>query len=293
MKTSLHKGVISRRALALAGLIALAPAHAQAAETTEGANDPNVITVTAQRRSETLQNVPISVAVLRSDDLAAPRAGGADSLLSLSGKVPSLYVESTTGRIFPRFYIRGLGNVDFYLGASQPVSIIQDDVVLEHVVLKSNPAYDVAQVEVLRGPQGSLFGRNTTAGIIKFDNAKPTKNWTSHVDASWGSYNTQSIESAVSGPIAKDGTVSFRLSSLYQHRDNWVTNTYTGPSADGTVGGGKTMGRFTESDTRFQLQFDPDSDTSINLTTNYRLYQGTSTLFYRGSLAKGSNKTVA
>ena len=64
--------------------------------------------------------------------------------------MPSLYAETTTGRIFPRFYIRGLGNIDFYLGASQPVSIIQDDVVLEHVVLKSNPVYDVDQVEVLR-----------------------------------------------------------------------------------------------------------------------------------------------
>ena len=297
MKISLHSGVISRRALAaagLAGLTAPSPVHARAAEPVEAENSAaNVIVVTAQRRSENIQNVPVSVAVLRSEDLAAPRAGGADSLLSLSGKVPSLYVESTTGRIFPRFYIRGLGNVDFYLGASQPVSIIQDDVVLEHVVLKSNPAYDVAQVEVLRGPQGSLFGRNTTAGIIKFDNAKPTKNWTGHVDASWGSYNTQSVEGAVSGPIARDGSVSFRLSSLYQHRDNWVTNTYTGPSADGTVGGGKTLGRFTEGDVRFQLQFDPDADTSINLTTNYRNYVGTSTLFYRGSLAKGSNRSVA
>ncbi len=65
--------------------------------------------------------------------------------------MPSLYAETTTGRIFPRFYIRGLGSIDFYLGASQPVSIIQDDVVLEHVVLKSNPVYDVDQVEVLRG----------------------------------------------------------------------------------------------------------------------------------------------
>ncbi len=62
-------------------------------------------------------------------------AGGDDTLLALSGRVPSLYAETTTGRIFPRFYIRGLGNIDFYLGASQPVSIIQDDVVLEHVVL--------------------------------------------------------------------------------------------------------------------------------------------------------------
>jgi iron complex outermembrane receptor protein len=57
------------------------------------------------------------------------------------------------------------------------VSIIQDDVVMEHVVLKSNPAFDIAQVEVLRGPQGSLFGRNTTAGIVKFDSAQPTATW--------------------------------------------------------------------------------------------------------------------
>ena len=282
-------------ALAAASLIALAQTPiARAADAAaqpapgEAAAEAGTITVTAQRRTENLKNVPISVGVIKASDYTDYKAAGADSLLSLSGKVPSLYVESTTGRIFPRFYIRGLGNTDFYLGASQPVSIIQDDVVLEHVVLKSNPAFDIDQVEVLRGPQGSLFGRNTTAGIVKFDNAKPTKEWTAFVNGSWGSYNSQELESAVSGPIAKDGSVTFRLSSLYQHRNNWVTNTYTGPSADGTVGGGKTMGRFTESDTRFQLQFDPSADTSINLTTTYRDYTGTATLFYRGSIVKGT-----
>jgi iron complex outermembrane receptor protein len=286
----------ARLGLAAASLIALSQtpiAHAADAAqpvAEDAALEAGTITVTAQRRTENLKNVPISVGVIKADALSDYRASGSDTLLSLSGKVPDLYVESTTGRIFPRFYIRGLGNTDFYLGASQPVSIIQDDVVLEHVVLKSNPAFDVDQVEVLRGPQGSLFGRNTTAGIIKFDNAKPTKDWTSHANASWGSYNSQELESAVSGPIAKDGSVTFRLSGLYQHRDNWVTNTYTGPSADGTVGGGKTLGRFNEGDVRFQLQFDPSEDTSINLTTSYRAYSGTATLFYRGSILKGSTQ---
>ncbi|MDE1916160.1 MAG: TonB-dependent receptor [Sphingomonadales bacterium] len=295
--TTIHRNR-ARFVLAAASLIALSQAPvahaadkvASAAQpaTSDAPEDTGTITVTAQRRTENLQNVPISVGVIKADDYADYKAAGSDSLLSLSGRVPSLYVESTTGRIFPRFYIRGLGNIDFYLGASQPVSIIQDDVVLEHVVLKSNPAYDIQQIEVLRGPQGSLFGRNTTAGIIKFDNAKPTKDWTGHVNASWGSYNSQEAEAAISGPIAKDGSVTFRLSGLHQHRDNWVTNTYTGPSADGTVGGSKTLGRFSENDGRFQIQFDPDPATSINLTTSYRDYSGTATLFYRGSIVKGS-----
>src|SRR5207253_7915478 len=133
--------------------------------------------------------VPVSVAVVDGDAFRSIQAGG-DDILSLSGRVPGVYAESTTGRIFPRFYIRGLGNIDFYLGASQPVSIIQDDIVLEHVVMKSNPVFDVAQVEVLRGPQGSLFGRNTTAGIIKFDTAKPTQTFTGQAQASYGTFNS-------------------------------------------------------------------------------------------------------
>ena len=79
----------------------------------------------------------------------------------------------SNGRVAPRFYIRGLGNTDFDLAASQPVSIVMDEVVMENVVLKSFPLFDVEQVEVIRGPQGTLFGRNTTAGIVKFDSVKP------------------------------------------------------------------------------------------------------------------------
>jgi iron complex outermembrane receptor protein len=182
-----------------------------------------------------------------------------------------------------------MGNIDFYLGASQPVSIIQDDVVLEHVVLKSNPLYDVRQVEVLRGPQGSLFGRNTTAGIIKFDTNRPTDTFQGRAQVSYGSLNTITADAGVGGPLI-DGVLSFRLSGLYQHRDDWVDNTYAGPSADGTVSPQKdAMGGFTERAARLQLLLTPADGLSILGNLHGRWYDGTSTIFHRAGLRRGSN----
>nr|WP_235054457.1 TonB-dependent receptor [Novosphingobium lindaniclasticum] len=258
-----------------------------AAASAEGLGD---IVVTAERRTENLQQVPISVGVVGGDQLRSFQAAG-DDILSLSGRVPGLYAETTTGRIFPRFYIRGLGNIDFYLGASQPVSIIQDDVVLEHVVLKSNPVYDLEQVEVLRGPQGSLFGRNTTAGIIKIDTIKPsTDRWTGRANASYGSYNSVNVDAGVGGPIIQD-VLAVRVSGLYQRRDDWIDNTYSGPSADGTVSPKKdAMGGFEERDARIQLLLAP-TGTGFSMLTSFhaRKYSGTSTIFHRGAFTKGSN----
>jgi iron complex outermembrane receptor protein len=269
--------------LALAG-----PGLAQVAAGESPAAVPE-ITVTAQRRTENLQKVPIAVSVLRQDDLNNFQAGGADTLLSLSGRVPDLYVEGTTGRIFPRFYIRGLGNIDFYLGASQPVSIIQDDVALEHVVLKSNPVFDTQQVEVLKGPQGSLFGRNTTAGIIKFDSVKPSQTFAADGQFTYGEYNTVTFDGGVGGPLVKD-LLSFRLSALYQHRDNWVSNTFAGPTDDGTQTPAKdAMGGFDERDVRLQLLYTPTPQLTILGSGHARDYSGTSTLFYRTALTRGSN----
>ncbi|QDZ06210.1 TonB-dependent receptor [Sphingomonas panacisoli] len=256
--------------------------------TDDGAPDGDII-VTANRRSENTLNVPVAVSVVRSETLRDLQAAGGDTLLSLAGRVPSLYVESTTGRIFPRFYIRGLGNIDFYLGASQPVSIIQDDVVKEHVVLKSNPAFDIGQVEVLKGPQGSLFGRNTTAGIIKFDTAAPTANFEGQGSLSYGSFNSVNADVGVGGPLTKDGTISFRLSGLYQHRDDWISNTYTGPSDDGTVPGKNVMGGFDEKDVKLQLLFKPSDRFSLRLAGHLRDYNGTASIFYRGSIKVGTN----
>ena len=121
---------------------------------------------------ENIQNIPVSVGTVDAQELAAINTGGAD-IRGLSGRVPSLNIESSFGRTFPRFYIRGLGNTDFDLNASQPVSLVYDDVVLENPILKGFPAFDLDRIQVLRGPQGTLFGRNTPAGIVKFDTVRP------------------------------------------------------------------------------------------------------------------------
>jgi iron complex outermembrane receptor protein len=289
----------ARRALlfsatALLGVPALASAQSVApTQADQGADRPaedgglEEIVVTAERRKENQQNVPVSVSAVKGDVLRQFQSGGED-ILALAGRVPGLYAETTTGRIFPRFYIRGLGNVDFYLGASQPVSIIQDDIVLEHVVLKSNPVFDVAQVEVLRGPQGSLFGRNTTAGIIKFDTIRPSMDFQARGNFSYGSYNTVTADVGVGGPIVQD-KVAFRVSGLYQRRDDWIDNAYGGIGLDGTRGGKDVMGGFEEKDARLQLLFTPTENLSINLSGHYRDYDGTSTIFYRNALPIGTN----
>ena len=296
---------VSRRALlATAAFVALgatssaraqdvAPAQPmQSASTAPDDGTLGDIVVTAERRSESIQRVPLSVSAVQGADLRALQTGG-DDILALSGRTPGLYAETTTGRIFPRFYIRGLGNIDFYLGASQPVSIIQDDVVLEHVVLKSNPVFDVAQVEVLRGPQGSLFGRNTTAGIIKFDTVRPSQTFEARGQASYGSYNTVTADVGVGGPLIAD-KLAFRLSGLFQHRDDWVDNVFAGTSADGTVTPKKdAMGGFDEKDVRLQLLATPVDGLSVLLSGHARDYDGTSTLFHRAALIRGSNDASA
>jgi len=278
-------------ALALmTGVEASAAEAAAVASAVEGEGD---IVVTAQHRSENALAVPIALSVLQTEALHDFQSAGADTLLSLSGRVPSLYVESTTGRIFPRFYIRGLGNIDFYLGASQPVSIIQDDVVEEHVVLKSNPAFDIAQVEVLKGPQGSLFGRNTTAGIVKFSSAQPSQSWQGQGSVSYGRFNSVNADGGIGGPLNSDGSLSFRLSGLYQHRDNWISNVYSGPSDDGTVPGRNVMGGFDERDIRLQLLAKPSAALGLRLSGHYRDYAGTASIFYRGSIIRDTNQVPA
>ena len=124
------------------------------------------VVVTAQKREQRSFDVPLSISTLRGEKSDALRSSGMD-VRFLSNRTPSLQMESSFGRIFPRFYIRGLGNTDFDLNASQPVSVLYDGIVLENALLKGFPAFDLDRIEVLRGPQGTLFGRNTPAGTVQ------------------------------------------------------------------------------------------------------------------------------
>ena len=168
------------------GALAQAPAPAAGASAPE-VGKLQTVTVTAERRTENVQDVPSSITTLSGEILDVLNTSGQDLRL-FSGRVPSLNIESSFGRAFPRFYIRGYGNTDFRLNASQPVSLVYDDIVQENPILKGFPAFDLDRVEVLRGPQGSLFGRNTPAGVVKFESVRPGKTFGGYGSLSVGSF---------------------------------------------------------------------------------------------------------
>ena len=193
-----------RLALAIATLLPFGVAFAQdpapAAPSTSEATTLDAVQVTAQRRVENIKDVPVSISTLSSEKLDVLASGGND-VRFLSARVPSLNIESSYGRAFPRFYIRGLGNTDFDLNASQPVSLIYDEVVQESPLLKGFPVFDLERIEVLRGPQGTLFGRNTPAGVVKFESAKPTQEFGGYGRVSVGTDNMWNVEGAVGGAL--------------------------------------------------------------------------------------------
>jgi iron complex outermembrane receptor protein len=236
------------------------------------------ITVTAQKRTQSIQDVPISIATLSGEQFESIFSGGED-ILALAVRVPGLYAESSNGRVAPRFYIRGLGNTDFDLAASQPVSIIMDDVVKENVILKSFPLFDIQQVEVIRGPQGTLFGRNTTAGIIKFDSVKPTEDFDAYGKVSVASFGTVNIEGAVGGGLTDN--LAGRFSFLSQQRDNYIDNAFSGE--DDIIGG------YDELAWRAQLLFTPIDDLALLLNVHGRELEGTASIFRANVFTKGSN----
>jgi outer membrane receptor protein involved in Fe transport len=238
------------------------------------------IIVSTTRREESIQDVPASVAALTGEQ-AAPYFESGQDVLAFAARVPSVYAESSNGRVAPRFYIRGLGNTDFDLAASQPVSIIMDDVVMENVTLKSFPLFDIEQVEISRGPQGTLFGRNTTAGIIKFDSRRPTDEFEGYGTASYGSYDTINLEGAVGGPLV-EGVLSGRLSVLSQNRSDWIDNAYTG--VDDALGG------YNELAARAQLLWEPSDTLSVLGNLHARSLDGTAAVFRANILTTGSNK---
>lgn len=226
------------------------------------------IIVTAQKRAQNIQDVPISMSTMDGASLENIFENGED-VLALAARIPSLYVESSNGRVAPRFYIRGLGNTDFDLAASQPVSVYIDDVIMENVVLKSTPLFDVSQVEVLRGPQGSLFGRNTSAGIVKFDTNNPTFEWEHSLKGSYGTYGSSTVQGVVSGPLADK--VAARVAVHFQDRDDWIDNSFTGQD--------DVMGGFSEMAVRVKLLWEPADSTSILFTGHHRELEGTAAIF--------------
>jgi len=256
----------------------IAPAAYAQDETAQNSAALGEIVVTAQRREENLQDVPLSVTAVSGDQLGAITAGGVD-IRGISGRVPSLLVESSFGRTFPRFYIRGLGNTDFDFNASQPVSLIYDDVVLENPILKGFPIFDMERVEVLRGPQGTLFGRNTTAGIVKFDSVKPSDVAGGYGKISYGRFNAMNVEGGFGGPLGEK--VSVRVSGMYQRQDDYVDNVVPSKTTKDAFEGYK------EYAARIQFLIKPSDDFDVLLTGQFRSLDGTARLFRANVFTRG------
>jgi len=266
-----------------------APAGAQETDDSQSGDDSEMavmvgeITVTAQRREENIQDVPVAVSALSGEDLDTLMVAAPDVRM-LSGRVPSLVMESSFGRAFPRFYIRGLGNPDFDLNASQPVSMMVDEVVLENPITKGMPLFDLDRVEVLRGPQGTLFGRNTPAGVVKFETVKPTVGDAGGTfRASFSTFNTLDLSGGVNVPLGDH--FAMRLSALYQTRDDWIDNTYE-PGPEDEIGG------YTTGAGRFQLLWQPTESFKGVLNLHAWDVDGTARVFRANILKPGEGGVI-
>lgn len=248
------------------------------------------IVVTAQKRAENVQDIPISVSVISQETMDSVRVGGKD-IRFLSSKVPSLVVESDFGRIFPRFYIRGIGNTDFDQNASQPVSLVYDEVVYENPMLKGFPIFDMNRVEVLRGPQGTLFGRNTPAGVVKIESNKPSQEFDGYVKLGIGNLDTTDFEAAIGGGLNENW--SARASFLHQTRGDFVANDASAidPSL-AALDDPNFLEGHTEWAYRIQLAYESDTFNAL-FNVHGRDLDGTATLFRANIIEQGTNNFVS
>ncbi|TMP38058.1 TonB-dependent receptor [Pseudoalteromonas rubra] len=242
-------------------------------------NQLEVIQITARKRVENAQEVPVSVSALQGDNLDAYSSAGMD-IRFMNAKIPSLSVESSFGRTFPRFYVRGLGNTDFDLNASQPVSLVVDEVVQENPILKGFPVFDIARIEVLRGPQGTLFGRNTPAGLVKFDSVKPSQEFDGYAAVSYGSNSSIDFEGAAGTGLTDK--LSTRVSVLVQDKPDYIDVKAPGFEKEDSLGG------YNEMAARVQFLYEGDDFTGL-LNYHVRDLDGRPIAFRANLIEKGSN----
>ncbi|MDR3510973.1 MAG: TonB-dependent receptor [Caulobacteraceae bacterium] len=213
-------GVSNRIVFASVSLLALISASGARAQATAAAaaSAPvklDEVVVTAQKRVERVVDVPMSVDAMSGRQLA--RSGISD-VAQLSKVVPGFgYQQSAFGA--PVLSIRGVGFYDNAFAAGPTVTAYVDQVVLPYSVETRGASLDLDRVEVLKGPQGTLFGMNSTGGAINYIAAKPTKSFAAGADLSYGSYNDVNASGFVSGPLA-DGLTA-RLALQHERADGW------------------------------------------------------------------------
>jgi len=237
----MHLQSTTKLALAsMTSVIALAalPSHAlaQDSETAETAEDDRVIVVTAQRRAEDLQDVPASVTALDAAQLENRQIADANDL---QAQIPGVVITTGTGTSSSaRIFFRGVGE-DESRGAIDPaVGIYVDNVYLGRTVGSLVDLVDIEQVEVLRGPQGTLYGRNTNGGAIKFTSVRPQLGESS-LSADFGYGNFDRIQARATANVGLADSLAVRVTGLYKERDGFHT---VNPNGDFAAQAGTEVG---------------------------------------------------
>ncbi|HEX7819764.1 MAG TPA: TonB-dependent receptor [Sphingobium sp.] len=269
----------------LLSTIVLAPvtAHATVADSTRAsdaaaadADSSDAIIVTATRRAENVQDVPLAITTADGATLAKLELRTAIDTARIA---PNTNAWGTESRQRPRWFIRGIGSNDASSNVVTPIAIYNDEVYLNHFSLQGFPLFDIERVEVLRGPGGTLWGKNTTGGAFSFVSRRPTDEPEGYARATIGNYGTRLLEGAFGGPVSD--IVTARASFLYDRRDGFTTNDTTG----NTVGGVRDFAG------RLQVQVKPSSDLSILFNGHYRNFRGGNNAVYAIGTSAGGVDT--
>lgn len=252
-KTNWRYGAASLLAISTAAVSSQA-VHAQEVEAEPGKRTLDAITVTATKRDETLQDVPVSVG-------AVPAATidklGATDISDLTAYIPNFQLNNST--VLPNLYVRGLGSGATH-SIEQSVGRFVDEVYIGRAAMNLHGLFDVNSVEVLRGPQGTLFGKNTAAGALIVRTGKPTDSFEAGLDLSYGSYSTvgdnKTVQGFVSGPLAEN--LRGRLAVRHKVDDGYYINRLEGKGPDGP--------EREDNDIRLKLEWDASPNTVIGVS---------------------------
>jgi iron complex outermembrane receptor protein len=258
-----------RKLQVLAGVAGMAMMAAAGQVHAQEATALDEIVVTAQKRSENLQDVPVSVTALTADQLKDQRVG---DVLALSGLSPGLQIKTDDNAANPRIFIRGVGVNDFNPATASAVGVYVDGVYVASPLAQMAGFYDLQQVEVLRGPQGTLYGRNTTGGAINVTTKKPSSTPEGDLAIDYGRFNSLNVQGGFGGPI--DDTLTFRIAGLYDKSDGYTLNRLTGNK--GNDADRKAV--------RGALEWKPDDKLTVDVSASYSKSSGGSILTYNRSL---------
>ena len=211
------------------------------------------IVITAQKREQNLQDVGIAVTAFSGDQI---KQLGFTDAVDLVAQTPGLNVARPGAGAVNAFSIRGVTQNDFASVHEAPVSVYVDEAYISQSIVSNVSMFDLERVEVLRGPQGTLFGRNATGGLLHFVTAKPSQEFEAFVEAQVGEQGRRRVEAAIGGGLSD--TVSARFSAVYNESDGLIKNRIgkDGQAAD-------------DSAVRLQVLFEPRDDLNILLKATH------------------------